>query len=339
MRRRGADCRAASFAAVVVAGAYAGACGGGGGGGSKPPVYTPVAATSDGNVFTLTLGDLKMVVDASWGGRVTEWSFRGTNALVTVDENINYGSTYWPSPQAAWCAAGGGCWPPPDAIDMGAYTGGIDRPTNSIQLGSGAQALGGIAGSMLTVTKQFTPVPESGAVDVTYTLTNASPTDSVSLAPWQTTRVEAGGLTFFGQGSGAVTYAPDTASTFMVNETGGDLWYQSAPVTHDSKAFADGTGWIAQVTPVTADAPDRLLYLVSYPDIQPADAAPGEAEIELFTNSGYVEVETQGALTAIAPGGSLTWTLRWKLRPVSGSTTITPGSAALTSLAAATAAE
>ena len=58
----------------------------------------------------------------------------------------------------------------------------------------------------------------------------------------------------------------------------GALWYASGPVTHDSKAFADGTGWLAQVTP------ERLLYLVSYPDIQPTDAAPGEAEIELFTN-------------------------------------------------------
>ena len=38
----------------------------------------------------------------------------------------NFGSTYWPSPQSSWCAAGGGCWPPPAAIDSGAYTGGID---------------------------------------------------------------------------------------------------------------------------------------------------------------------------------------------------------------------
>ena len=80
----------------------------------------------------------------------------------------------------------------------------------------------------------------------------------------------------------------------------GALWYLYEPVTHDSKAFADGTGWIAQVTP------ERLLYLVSYPDFEPADGAPGEAEIELYTNSSvYVEFEQQGALAAIAPGGSL----------------------------------
>ena len=85
-----------------------------------------------------------------------------------------------------------------------------------------------------------------------------------------------------------MTYAPNTSSTFTVDEMAGALWYASGPVTHDSKAFADGTGWLAQVTP------ERLLYLVSYPDIQPADAAPGEAEIELFTNGSYVEVGAAG---------------------------------------------
>ena len=144
-----------------------------------------------------------------------------------------------------------------------------------------------------------------------------------------------GGLTFFGQGSGPVTYAPDTSSTFTVNETAGALWYPYEPVTHDSKAFADGTGWIAQVTP------DRLLYLVSYPDFEPADGAPGEAEIELYTNSSgvYVEFEQQGALAAIAPGASMTWTVRWKLRRLPGGTTVAPGNPYLASFAAAALAE
>ena len=194
---------------------------------------------------------------------------------------------------------------------------------NSIELTSAEQSIAGIAGSALTLTKQFSPVPGSGAIDVTYTLTNVSPTDSVSLAPWQVSRVATGGLTFFGQGSGPVTYAPDTASTFTVNEMAGALWYLYEPVTHDSKAFADGTGWIAQVTP------DRLLYLVSYPDFEPADGAPGEAEIELYTNSSgvYVEFEQQGALAAIAPGASMTWTVRWKLRRLPAGTTVAPGNA------------
>jgi len=50
--------------------ACAGACGGGGGG-EKAPVFTPVSATNDGDVYTLQLGDLKMVVDGARGAHVT----------------------------------------------------------------------------------------------------------------------------------------------------------------------------------------------------------------------------------------------------------------------------
>src|SRR5262245_52118087 len=98
MRRRGAGRRAGSTAALVLA--CAGACGGGGG--DKPPVFTPVSATNDAGIYTLKLGDLKMVIDGTWGARITEFSLKGTNVLVTSDENINFGSTYWPSPQASW---------------------------------------------------------------------------------------------------------------------------------------------------------------------------------------------------------------------------------------------
>jgi hypothetical protein len=330
MKRTGVGCGARWTFALL---ACAGACGGGGD--EKAPTFMPVSAAAEGDLYTLTLGDLKMVVDGAKGARITEFSLRGSNVLVTRDQNHdNFGSTYWPSPQSSWCTAGGGCWPPPAAIDGGAYTGGVDA-ANTIQLASAEQAIAGIAGSAVTVTKQFSPVPESGAVDVTYTLTNASPTDSISLAPWQVSRVATGGLTFFGKGTGPVTYAPNTSSNFTVDEMAGALWYDSQPVTHDSKAFADGTGWIAQVTP------DRLLYLLSYPDFEPAAGAPGEAEIELYTNSSdvYVEFEQQGALATIAPGASMTWTLRWKLRPLSGGTTVAPGDADLAAFAAAALAE
>jgi hypothetical protein len=310
--------------------ACAGACGGGGG---EPPVtYAPVSATTDGSLYTLALGDLKMVVDATRGARITEVSLRGTNVLVTRDQNGTYGSTYWPSPQSSWCTAGGGCWPPPAAIDNQSYTGNIDA-ASSIHLVSAETTIGGIDGSAVTVTKQLVPVPTSGAIDVVYTLTNTSPSVAVSLAPWQVSRVATGGLTFFGQGSIPVTYEADSDPAFTVTEAAGADWYAFAPVGHNSKAFADGTGWLAHVTP------DRVLALQSYPDIQPADAAPGEAELEVFTNSDYVELEDQGALTALAPGSTLTWTVRWKLRRVPASAAVAAGDANLASFTAAALAE
>jgi hypothetical protein len=71
----------------------------------------------------------------------------------------------------------------PAEIDTMAYTGAID-PTNSIRLVSGVASLGSVAGSSIFVSKDFVPVPEHGAVDVTYTLANTSPSDSITLAPW-----------------------------------------------------------------------------------------------------------------------------------------------------------
>jgi hypothetical protein len=309
--------------------APAGACGGS----DAPPSFTPVSATNQGDLYTLQLGVMKMVVDGAKGARITEFSYQGTNVLTGRDvDHDNYGSTYWPSPQSSWCTAGGGCWPPPAAIDNQPYTGAIDAAASSIQLTSAAATIAGLPGSAVTLTKQLTPVPDSGAIDVTYTLNNTSATVDVAVAPWQVSRVAIDGLTFFGKGAGDVTYASNTDPAFMVTDAGGDLWYAFAPVTTYSKANADGTGWLAHVTP------DRLLYLLAFPDIQPADAAPGEAEIEVFTSGAYVELETQGALTTVAPGASLTWTVRWQLRRLRG-TTVAAGNADLASLATTTLAQ
>jgi len=150
------------------------------------------------------------------------------------------------------------------------------------------------------------------------------------------TRVAAGGLTFFGYESADVTYAADSDPAFVLTEVDGIRWYSWATVNHDSKAFTDSTGWVAQVTT------HGQFFLTSSQDIQPAEAAPGEAEVELFTNrdSVYVEVEQQGALARLEPGAVLTWSVRWKLRPTpTGESFFTPGSADLVALASKVLAE
>lgn len=311
-----------------------GACGG-----SSGPSYTPVSATTDatGTLYTLDMGALKMVIDASMGARITEFSLNGTNVLTGPDvDPENYGGTYWPSPQSSWCQSGTGCWPPLPAIDIRMYTGSIDPTTNVIQLTSGTATFITIADSAVTVTKQFTPVPASGAVDVTYTLSNVSPSVAVSFAPWQVSRVQAtGGLTFFASPDGSATYADGSDPGFTFTAAGGDLWWDFSAVATDSKALADGSGWIAHVTA------GGLLYLLAYPDIQPAEAAPGEAEVEVYTGpaADYLEMETQGAYTTIPPGGTLVWTVRWKLRQVPSGTSIAVGSTNLVSLTSAALAE
>jgi hypothetical protein len=43
--------------------------------------------------------------------------------------------------------------------------------------------------------------------------------------------------------------------------------------------------------------------------------APAEAEIQAYANPGktFVEIEEQGAYTTLAPGASVSWTVRWSV--------------------------
>lgn len=295
--------------------------------------YQPVSATNQGNLYTLQMGPIKMVIDASVGARITEFSYGGVNVLTgpAVDTNTaapahnNYGSTFWTSPQSYWG------WPPVAAIDSQAYTGSASSASNSIQLVSGVATIANFASSQIYVTKTFVAVPESGAIDVTYTISNYSASVSVTLAPWQISRVKGtGGMTFFGKGSGSVIYQSGSDPTFQLTDLDSILWYSFATVNANSKALADGAGWIAHATASTSTS-SSLLYLLSYPDMQPSEAAPGEAEVEVFTgtNGDYVEIEPQGSFAAIAPGATRSWTVRWKLRQVPSGTSVSAGSAAL----------
>ena len=288
--------------------------------------YQPVSAANNGDNYTLQMGRIKMVINAAVGARITEFSFDGSNVLTgpDVDTNTaepphnNYGSTYWTSPQSAWP------WPPPAAIDRQPYAGSIDAASNSIQLVSGTATISNVP---VTVTKKFAPVPESGAIDVTYTLTNNSTSASVTAAPWQISRVAGtGSLTFFEKGVGTYTSSP---TTFTLTDQDGIYWYSFVAETTDYKAKSDGAGWIAHVTS------DNLLLLFQYPDIQPSEFAASEAEVEIYTggHGNYVEIEPQGASTAIAPGGTLQWTVRWKLRQVASGTAISAGSVDLEAFA------
>ncbi len=302
-----------------------------GNGGNVSSDYQPVSVSSSGSQYTLRMGPIKMVVDGSKGARVIEFSFDGDNVLTGSDVNgTNYGSTFWPSPQSSWYEAK--TWPPIPEIDTAEYSGESD--STSVKLTSPTATLGKAPNSQFTVSKQFEVVPESGAIDITYTLSNLPGSVPIQVAPWEISRVKGvGGLTFFGKGSDTPRMQSGTdATNFVVTEANGIYWYKCSTLAQTaSKCFADGAGWIAHVTA------NNLLFLLTYPDIQPREAAAGEAEVEFYNKKAdgdYVELEPQGASTTIEPGGSVHWTVRWKLRQVPSGTTVDVGSPDLASFAA-----
>ncbi len=272
--------------------------------------------TVNGTVYTFAFGDTVFAVDVAKAGRIVTFSLAGKNILTAAKDiqDNNWGSTFWPSPQSDWG------WPPPAELDPGAYTPSLSGATLSLVSRTSA-ALG------LAVTKQFSVDVDRGMVAIEYGLVNLGP-HARSVAPWEITRVAAGGLTFFPLGDGAPAKgAQDLLDLRIVD---GVAWfaYSASSIVNDQKVFADGReGWIAHVD-------GDLLLVKAFPDMPAARAAPGEAEIEIYTDAGhsYIEVENQGACVGVVPGASLTWTVRWFLRRLAPSVSVQPGSANLLSV-------
>jgi hypothetical protein len=288
------------------------------GNGGKPDsagdtMTDPYAPTVKGSVYTFTFGDTVFSVDASKGGRIVTFSLGGKNILTAAKNSSdnNWGSTFWTSPQSAWN------WPPPAEIDPGSYKATVTGKT-LLLTGSTASTLG------LAVTKKFSVDADAGAIDIEYGIVNKG-TSACMVGPWEITRVAAGGLTFFPMGEGAPSKGTQDLLTLQMS--GGAAWfaYDASKITNDQKVFADGhEGWIAH-------AADGLLLVKAFTDTEPAQAAPSEAEIEIYTDAGhsYIEVENQGAYVSLAAGATSTWAVRWFLRPIPASVPVQVGSAEL----------
>jgi hypothetical protein len=273
----------------------------------------PCVPTAKGTVTTFTFGDTVFAVDAAKGGRIVTFSLAGKNILTAArnSQDNNWGSTFWPSPQSDWN------WPPPAELDPGPYAASLDGTTLSL-VSPTVAALG------LAVTKKFSVDVSAGAVTTEYGLSNRG-TQARKVAPWEITRVASGGLTFFPMGDGAPTKGMQDLLPLQI--AGGVAWFacDTTPLASDQKVFADGhEGWIAHVD-------GNLLLVKAFTDTPLGQAAPGEAEIELYTDAGrtYVEVENQGAYASIAPAATATWKVRWFLRHLDASISAKPGSAAL----------
>jgi hypothetical protein len=272
-----------------------------------------LAPTVNGSVYTFTFGDTVFAVDAARAGRIVKFSLAGKNILTEAKntEDNNWGSTFWTSPQSDWN------WPPPAELDPNAYAARLEGAALVLESAT-IPPLG------LAVTKRFSVDASAGLVTIEYGIVNQGK-QARSVAPWEISRVASGGLTFFPMGDGLPWRGfQELLPLRMIN---GVAWFPSGtvPASADQKAFADGReGWIAHVA-------GNLLLVKSFAGIAAAQAAPGEAEIELYTDAGrsYVEVENQGAYIALAPGATATWPVRWFLRKLAASVAVKPDSAEL----------
>lgn len=253
-------------------------------------------------IFSLTNGRVSMVVNASKGGKILSLKFKDKEVLSQSRWPESFGSTFWTSPQKEWN------WPPVPEFDKQAYK--VVRQSNDrlVITSPVSERLGLSVGKDIQV-----EYPRMGGkgndpdFTITYSIKNEG-SEPRSVAPWEITRVPNGdGLIFFEAPIDSIW--PAGVMTF--EGAHGAAWYKTDEAQQNRKVNADGTGWLAYCA-------DGLLLIKEFDNLQAGQAAPGEAEVQVYVNRGktYIELESQGAYKLLQPGEELKWKVVWYLIPV-----------------------
>ena len=257
--------------------------------------------------YVLNSGNLKLTVNPRVGARIV--SLKLDNFEFLTGREImegNYGSTFWPSPQAAWR------WPPPSVLDSDPYSASVSGDTATFVSWKDAR-------TGLQVVKRFS-AGEDGHMELSYTMINVTDT-LLKVAPWEITRVHKGGLLFFPVGDNPLGRKSFDPAPVQVSD--GIAWYRDPVKRPDENLLttADVTeGWAAY-------AVDGKLFVKKFHNVPKDSLAPGEGEIAFYVSkeADYLEFEIQGAYRAISPGVHSTWNVQWIVVNVPGGIAVDVG--------------
>ena len=244
--------------------------------------------------YSMTYNDVSLLIDSRLGARVLSARFNGQEILLQKREKLlNWGSTFWPSPQSRWN------WPPPYAIHFGAYKSEIQED-KLVMIGETDPELG------LSARKEFSFHEDGKYVSIIYELKNE--TDSVvNVGPWEVTCVPAiGSKVFFKLGP----VPENTASTLELHDLGGIGWFDfdKDQIAGNLKMFSNSPqGWLAHINQ------DGVLFIKTFDVIQADQLPPGQGNVEVYASRQfeYVELEHHGAFRQLVPGASLSYQVRW----------------------------
>ena len=245
----------------------------------------------DDDKYSVSADGVTLIVDAAHGGKILSYKLGDEEVLNQGRFPNSFGSTFWTSPQSEWN------WPPVAEYDTKPFTAEI-QDGDLVLTGDKSERFG------YRVRKRISANPESGAIEITYTILNESG-ETRQVAPWEISRVPNGGVLFFE----APEVEPANNMAGMPFEfMQGGAWFVMDEARENRKINADGKGWLAY-------SAKGLLFVKKFQDLKAGQAAPAEAEIQAYANPGktFVEIEEQGAYTTLAPGATLSWTVRWSL--------------------------
>ncbi len=251
----------------------------------------PKGQNQEEQKYFINVGNLHMMISEN-GGKILSLKYDETEVISQLRWPESFGSTFWTSPQREWN------WPPVSEFDKQPYT--VEQNDDAIVMTSQPSSRLG-----LQVSKKFTTDKQRKAIVITYSIKNV--TDTIrSVAPWEITRVPNSGLIFFDASKESIFPANLLPFQFAHNAA----WYQADAINENRKINADGKGWLAY-------ANNGLLLIKQFTDLDASQPAPGEAEVQVYVNRGitYIELESQGAYTALNPGQQLSWTVCWYLLP------------------------
>ena len=241
----------------------------------------------------LKAGDVTMTINPEKGAKIMSLKYKDQEVINQSRWPESFGSTFWTSPQKEWN------WPPVPEIDKGVYQ--VEEKDGHLVMTSPvAEKL------KYRIRKDFSTDANDGAIVITYSIINESGEER-KVAPWEITRVPNAGVISFD----APVESIWPADLLKFEQKNGVACYTADEAPQNRKVNADGKGWLSYEN-------NGLVLIKKFADLTADQPAPGEAEIQVYVNRGktYIEIESQGAYTTLAPGAELSWTVRWYLQPV-----------------------
>lgn len=263
---------------------------------------------SMGGIWESSFGGYAVTVDPTKAGKITKFRYKG---LDVIQPGADQGAFFWPAPQYIWN------WPPPKSYTDSTYKASLDVATGTMILVGPPDPT-----TKLRVTKRFSFDSAANSFVLTYTTTNTATDSARHFAPWEISRGFRQSLLFFPKATN-FKFMTSQANDLPLTLEDSLGWYKDNGAQERKKFFRDGgEGWLAQLK-------DSLLFVKTIPEVDSTRFAPRESDIEGYAEGNFIENEVLGPWTAIQPGDSLVWIVRWSCAILPKTANLQVGSADL----------